>query len=242
MGRVQDQGGNGDASGSVAELFTGLLGATHTSAPGDIAALVAEHARAIGAEDVVVWLVDHGAEQLAALTSAGVPEREPIPVEGTVAGRCFATTSIIQGGPGAARGCRRLWLPLLDGTDRLGVLEMTVPVQGSTVDDRLVLVCERLAHLVAQIIATKAPYGDAIELVRRRRPMTLAAEVQRSLAPPPAFAGQEVVLAAISAPSYEVGGDTFDYAVNPGRLHVGLLDGMGHGLGAALVAALAVSA
>ena len=43
-------------------------------------------------------------------------------------------------------------------------------------------------------------------------------------------------------PAYAIAGDSFDYAVESDHLHVAITDGMGHGLRAALLASLAVSA
>jgi len=46
----------------------------------------------------------------------------------------------------------RLWLPLLDGTERLGVIDMAF--DEGPVPERTVTVCERYAHLTAMLIAT----------------------------------------------------------------------------------------
>jgi Stage II sporulation protein E (SpoIIE) len=134
----------------------------------------------------------------------------------------------------------RLWLPLVDGTERLGVIEMSF--DEGVISERTVAVCERYAHLVAMLVATKAAYGDAFEVIRRRRPMTIASELLWQLAPPLVFASDRLVLAGMLEPCYDNGGDALDYAVNDDVLHVGVFDAMGHGLAAAGVAAFAVSA
>jgi serine phosphatase RsbU (regulator of sigma subunit) len=43
-------------------------------------------------------------------------------------------------------------------------------------------------------------------------------------------------------PAYDVAGDVFDYAANDGILHFAVIDGMGHGIGATMLADLAVGA
>jgi serine/threonine protein phosphatase PrpC len=134
----------------------------------------------------------------------------------------------------------RLWLPLLDGTERLGVIQMAF--DQDPIPERTAMVCERYAHLTAMLIATKAAYGDTFEIPRRRQPMTIASELLWQLAPPLVFATDRLVLAGMLEPCYDNGGDALDYAVNDGVLHVGIFDAMGHGLAAAGVAAFALSA
>jgi len=72
--------------------------------------------------------------------------------------------------------------------------------------------------------------------------MVLAAEMQWSLLPPLTFGTSRLVISGLLAPAYEVGGDAFDYAVNGSIAHVAVFDSMGHGLGAAQLAGLAVGA
>src|SRR3954453_3784296 len=89
----------------------------------------------------------------------------------------------------------RLWLPLLDGTERLGVMQLAFD-QGP-IPERTVTVCERYAHLTRLLIARKAAYGAPSEVPRRRRPMTIASELLGQLAPPLVFATDRLVLAAM---------------------------------------------
>jgi len=52
-------------------------------------------------------------------------------------------------------------LPLLDGTERLGVLGVTVP--DAAMDDRAGQArLERFASVVAELVLTKTLYGDSI--------------------------------------------------------------------------------
>ena len=201
--------------------------------------MVAEPARRIGACSVVLYLIDYEQRLLVPVTGPQDQDAAPLSVAGTVAGRAFSTTTILRSSWGEARG-QRLWLPLLDGTERLGVIAMSF--EGEAVSESTVLVCERYAYLAAMLIATKNAYGDAFETTRRRRPMTIAAELLWQLAPPLVFATERLVVAGMLEPCYDNGGDALDYAVNDGVLHVGVFDAMGHGLAAAGVAAFALSA
>lgn len=225
---------------SDGELLLELLRRTHLSAPSDLPMVVAETAAQIGATDVVVYVIDYEQATLIPLPGAPGGESEPLSVTGTVAGRAFSSTSILRTPvDDGARG-ERLWLPLLDGTERLGTLALSFP-DGPPVG-ATTAVAERLAHLVAMLMATKSMYGDAIEVARRRRPMTIASEMVWGLAPPLVFATDDLTLAATLEPAYDNGGDTFDYAVNGRVLHLGVFDAMGHGLPAAGVAAFALAA
>ena len=48
--------------------------------------------------------------------------------------------------------------------------------------------------------------------------------------------------AGILEPAYGVAGDSFDYAINDNIVHLAVIDAMGHGLNAAILATLAISA
>jgi serine phosphatase RsbU (regulator of sigma subunit) len=62
------------------------------------------------------------------------------------------------------------------------------------------------------------------------------------LLPPLTFATDRIVITGALEPSYEIGGDTFDYAVNGGTAELIVLDAVGHGLPAALLAAAGLGA
>src|SRR3954452_18596543 len=111
----------------VARTFEEFLRRTHLSGPADVPALVAEQARTFGADDVVLYLCDYEQAHLVPLPGPDTGERDSVAIEGTLHGRVFATSAIVQV-EAAAPGRRRLVLPLLDGTERLGTLEMTVDV------------------------------------------------------------------------------------------------------------------
>jgi Stage II sporulation protein E (SpoIIE) len=229
----------GPSDAAVADMLNELLRRTHLGGPSELPAVVAEPVRRIGARSVVLYLIDYEQRMLVPVTGPQDQDAAPLSIAGTVAGRAFSTTSILRSSLDEARG-QRLWLPLLDGTERLGVIGMSF--EGEVVPESTVLVCERYAHLAAMLIATKNAYGDSFETTRRQRPMTIASELLWQLAPPLVFATDRLVVAGMLEPCYDNGGDALDYAVNEGVLHVGVFDAMGHGLAAAGVAAFALSA
>lgn len=228
----------GDPDAAELELLQGLLRRSHLGAPSELAAMIADQAQTIDASDVALYLIDYDQSALVPMAGGAADATEPLSVAGTVAGRAFSKTTILRT---QDDGRHRLWLPLLDGTERVGVLAMTFHRDDALSDD-LVATCERYAHLVAVLVVTKAAYGDAVEVTRRRRPMTIASELLWGLVPPLVFATDGLALAAMLEPCYDNGGDTFDYAVNGRVLHLGIFDAMGHGLAAAGVSAFALSA
>jgi len=218
-----------------ADVIGEMVRRTRRTAPGDLASLVAGSAAAAGLADAVIYLADYGQTRLLPLLYEGMPERLPLGIEGTLAGRAYRT-----GQPHSTDGLpgRRVWLPLSEGSERIGVLELCLPEEPGPPERQL----EHFADVVATLLVTRWAYGDVFELVRRVRPMRLPAEIQWRLLPPTAVCTDRVSLAGLLEPWDEVGGDAFDYALNDGRLLVALFDAMGHGLGATLLATVAIGA
>ena len=230
-----------DLSPSTVAMLEALLRRTHLSAPEELAAVAAEEARAIGVERLVLYLVDYEQRHLIPVPAPDAEGREPLSIQGTVGGRAFTSTSIVQVEGDEDRDTR-VWLPLLDGTDRLGAVEATFGGEPGSVSEELVTICERYAHLLATLIVAKGAWSDVFERVRRRRPMSVASELLWSLAPPLVTASDDFVLGGMLEPCYDMGGDALDYALNGGILHLAVFDAMGHGLAAAGASALALSA
>jgi serine phosphatase RsbU (regulator of sigma subunit) len=214
-----------------AELLGHLLQASHALAPDELVAAVARAGQAVDAEDVAIFLVDY--EQTLLVPLPHSTDRAPLAIDTTLAGRAFAAVAAQEADTAAGR---RLWLPLLDGAERLGVLGLTLP----RVDNPLRRQCTWLATLVAELIVSKNQYTDRYAVTRRRRPMGLAAEMQWQLLPPLTFVTPRVVIAGLLEPAYEVAGDAFDYALNGDTAHLAVIDPVGHDLTASVLAAVTV--
>jgi serine phosphatase RsbU (regulator of sigma subunit) len=228
-----------------ASQFARLIRESHLLPPHDLPKLVGEHAEAMGFHDATLYLVDLQQQVLVPFLPHDGPGAGAAPsslgVDSTVAGRAFQQVETASQDDGSGRV--RVWVPVLDGTERLGVLSVTVDdpqllVPSSPVGRALRL----LASLVGELVATKTRYGDAIVRLTRTAPMGLGAEIQWSLLPPLTFASRDVSIAAALEPAYEVAGDTVDYAVDPSCARVAVFDGMGHGLHSAQLASLTVAA
>ncbi|HEX2774253.1 MAG TPA: PP2C family protein-serine/threonine phosphatase [Micromonosporaceae bacterium] len=210
---------------------------SHLVPPSAVGTLVNDVAGELGVE-LTVYLVDHEQRQLRALAVANEPERPPLAVDTSLAGRAFRTIQVQRAG---ARPVRLL-VPVVDGTERLGVLEVVLPDQLGDATDEAIDGATLMAGMIGHLVVAKRAYGDAIEQRRRSRPMTVAAELLWQLLPPLTFATPEMVIAAALEPCYEVGGDAFDYAVDGSTVRLGIFDAVGHGLRAALTVAVALAA
>ncbi|HEY8621807.1 MAG TPA: PP2C family protein-serine/threonine phosphatase [Dermatophilaceae bacterium] len=216
-------------------LLGSLLDRAHRMPPHMIAPLIEQEIALIGGRDVEVLLQDYDQMTLVPLPGERLLMDPPRPIDGSLAGRAFQTDLTIEQ---TQDDGVRLFVPLLDGTDRVGVLVFTL----DTVDEHDRRLARRLAGLVAYMLITKSMYTDRFFQARRRQPMSLSAEMQWQLLPPLMMTTPQVAIAGALEPAYNVAGDSFDYALNDNILHLAMIDAMGHGLGAALMATLAIGA
>jgi sigma-B regulation protein RsbU (phosphoserine phosphatase) len=217
------------------EAVRRLMDLRHRGRAEDLPAVLAAAAPLLDAESATVLLVDYGQVALHPLRGTTLDTAVSLALEGTLAGRAF-TTAEPQWLDEAAGGL--LWLPLLHGAERLGVLEFRLnghPELATRHD------LEVIAALVAELIASRRFYGDAVEHTRRRMPMQLAAEIVWNQLPPLTFAVDGTMVTAVLEPCYDVGGDAFDYAANDDVLHVALFDTVGHGISASALTTLTLN-
>ena len=228
--------GESDRSEGFGEKLLGsLLDRAHTMPPQLIAPLIAQEIAMIGGRDVTVLLQDYDQMTLVPLPGEGLVVGPVQPIDDSLAGLAFRTDEIIERPWGDVV---RLYVPLLDGTDRVGVLVFTL----DHLDEHDRRLARRLAGLVADMLVTKSMYTDHFFQTRRRQPMTLSAEMQWQLLPPLMMTTPQVAVAGALEPAYDVAGDSFDYALNGDVLHLCMIDAMGHGLDAAVMATLAIGA
>jgi hypothetical protein len=209
--------------------YTEALRALSGDASADLGRLLAMTCAA--ACDPVVYLADYSRRVLLPLT-AGVPEEL---VEGTMAGRAFTTG---EPAVSARDGHVRVWVPVVEQAARSGVLAVSLPdgVEGGVGE------AEMLGVFAGLALSAMNRFTDAPRVRRHGRSLSLPASIQWDLLPPWAIRMPGAVIAGILEPAYDVAGDAYDYAAEDGVLHFALVDGMGHGIGATLLAGLAVGA
>jgi len=215
-----------------------LLDRVKMCQPDELTAEVNAAVRPLGL-DLTVYLVDLEQDRLWAVPEAGRPTPPPIPVDGSLAGRTF---SVVE--TGRARndqGTFRIWVPMVDGSERLGVVDV---VAARPPDDEAAFRrrCEMLVGLLGHLVTVKMPYGDALRRARRTRPMAPSGELILAQLPPLTFSSRRMAVSAILEPCYDVGGDAFDYALDGPVARLAVLDAMGRGLPAALTSCAALAA
>ncbi|CAM4063416.1 PP2C family protein-serine/threonine phosphatase [Kibdelosporangium persicum] len=214
-------------------MLAGLLEASHLASMEALPALVTRHCAAAGFSGVTILVPDLRQENLIMLDPS-MGRTEVSPVDAGMAGRCYRHVELIASDRGTAG--HHFWLPLLDGTERVGVLGVVAPVHDKSTVERL----RALASAVALILVSKKPHSDSYAELVRSRPMSVSADLVWPLIPPLAFATEDVVVTGKLEPAYEIGGDALDYAMTGDAVHLSIFDAMGHDRAAGLTVALAV--
>ena len=226
-------------------MLAALIDDSHVATLEQLPLRVAERASGAGLQDVLIYLSDLQQDVLKLLTGHGPDagrgsggETAELPIEGSEPGRAFQHGLVLPSSSPTAPGTRCWWVPLLNGSERLGVLRVTTPEDGQQVSDDIRL----LAGLVALMIVSKRGLSDSHARLVRTQTMNVAAEMQWHLMPPLTSASDRVVVCAALEPAYEVSGDAFDYAFAGQTVHLGIFDAMGHDTAAGVTANLAVAA
>ncbi|WP_328722343.1 serine/threonine-protein phosphatase [Streptomyces sp. NBC_00247] len=220
-----------ESSGDTVEhVLHAFLAEVHSTAPTNLSVLVNRYAARLGLGHVDVYLVDLQQRCLTLLSG-----EDRLPVDGSLAGWAYRAMSLrVQN-----TDSRTLivWLPLVDGEERLGVVGFHL----ETLDGILLERCGSLASVLAMAITSKRAFSDRLVQQARTGTMTLPAEMLRALLPPRSIGDDRAVSTAVLEPAYELGGDAFDHAMTESTLHAVILDAMGHNLASGLTTAIAMA-
>ncbi|WP_307710598.1 PP2C family protein-serine/threonine phosphatase [Streptomyces sp. V1I6] len=222
-------------------MLVGLLADSHVMSFEHLPELVSRHAATAGVTDVQIYLGDLQRDVLRLLPTEGRQAERMHPaevhVEGSVAGRAYQYGRITAGATGTD-GAQCWWIPLLDGTERLGVLHVAARADDESAQETLLA----LASLVAMLVVSCRVTSDSYARLSRSKAMNVAAEMQWQLMPPRTYADGRVTIGAVMEPAYQVSGDAYDYAIAGDIVHLSVFDAMGHDTAAGLTANLAVGA
>jgi Stage II sporulation protein E (SpoIIE) len=231
--------GERDLDAVAGRVTAGLLRQSHLMRPDDVPGALAEAARPLGVSAARVYLADLQQRHLAPVPTGEDQDAHALPIDSTLAGSAYRTVSIrwsAAPGPGAGE-TYQVWVPLLDGTERLGVLRLTVADVSEAMLDRY----RTLASLAGIMLMAKSSYSDTYARAQRTRQMALQAELVWAFLAPRTFATDRVLLAATLEPAYEAGGDAFDYSLHGDHLHVSIFDALGHDLSAGILASVGLA-
>ena len=215
------------------DVLTQIINESHALTGDQLSAMTDRAVRPLGltAEVLAVDL----AQQV--LTPVQPRPGVPVAVEGTVAGRAYQFGEIFSGGEGRERV---LWVPMVDGADRAGVLRVGLGLEAD--DDVLRRRCWALSGLLGHILISKVPYSERLRWLRSGASLSASADLMWQLVPPRTFADDGLVVTALLEPWDQVAGDAYDYAVNAGDAFFAVFDGAGHDLQAGHGTSLAITA
>lgn len=225
--------------------LSSLLAAVEKAPPSaSIDVLAAELAARIRAQEMSFLILHFSGHSLVRLVSVGkepgkggVERPEEVPLDRAPYSQVLRMQ---QPQVLAENGRIRVTAPVTNRGDIIGVLELLVEEDPGP--EILQFVAEAGLAFAYVVIANRR-FTDLYEWGSRTEPFTLAAEIQHGLLPESSTceAGQ-FTLAAGLEPTEDIGGDTFDYALDRNTLHVSITDAIGHEEKAALLATLLVGA
>jgi hypothetical protein len=184
-----------------------------------------------------IYLVDDEQRALRLIPPAGRTAEEPVPLDRFPLGEVFCLVRTVASDDGSG-----WWVPVVNGTDRIGVMEFSFAAGVDAGDETLRKRCTTMAGLVGHLITVTEPKGDFLRQARRAQPMSSGAELLSHMLPPLTVSCDRLVLSAILEPRYEIGGDGFDYAIDGPLARMMIFDAVGHGLKAGLACAVALVA
>ena len=234
-----------DVADAVSPVLGGLVRELDRAAPTDLVEVcrtwVVEN---LGVQECALLLADYSETTLEPVPGAGgTVEMSRLDVDDSAAGRAYRqqrAVSLAVPTPGdAASESTVTYLPVSMRTERLGVLAV---MNRATAEIDLLDILNDVAQVLAYVLTGARRYTDQFETLRRRRDLGLAAEIQWELLPVLAYELPRFSIAGALEPAYDIGGDTFDYAVSAQLLTVSITDAVGHGLRAAMLSSLTVSA
>lgn len=226
--------------GPFKDAVSELLQRLDAAGPNDVMPVLLDVLeQALGASGVRLLMADveeRFLETWPELEAGTETETAAVSVDGSAHGQAYRTGKVVGA---EVSGAPTLIAPITTRREREGVVEIRFAERPG---DETKSVVEIIGVVLGYYINAADAWTDEFHLVRRKRNMALAAEIQWSLLPLGAFSNEQVALAGALEPAYEVGGDCFDYNCGLTCLTAGVFDAMGHGLGAARLSSLGVNA
>jgi serine phosphatase RsbU (regulator of sigma subunit) len=238
-GDVEPPRDEGELDAIADRVMAELLSRSHLMPLAEVSDALAQAALPLGVSAAAIYLADLQERQLVLVPAEGGSQAaDVLSIGSTLAGRAYQTVTI-QSAPARAVGGDnyQVWIPLVDGTARLGVLLLTVADVGAAMLNRY----RALASMVGLMIEAKASYSDVYAQTQRSREMALQAELVWAFLPPRTLATDRVLVSVALEPAYEAGGDAFDYSLLGDHLHVSIFDALGHDLSAGLTASVGIA-
>ncbi|MFA1547712.1 PP2C family protein-serine/threonine phosphatase [Actinomadura chokoriensis] len=168
----------------------------------------------------------------------GEADDDVLAIRQSTAGRAYLSRSVLldtseDDGPRETT----TYIPVTARGERLGVLEVTSSEPWGIPD-----ALTEIGELFGTALKVAWNWTDRYERARRRRRLTLAAELQWQLLPGHACSDEGFSLAGHLEPAYSIGGDNFDWSAEHDHLALTVTNGAGTGISASLLTSLTVGA
>jgi sigma-B regulation protein RsbU (phosphoserine phosphatase) len=217
------------------DAVSDVLSRSHLFQPDELADAVDTAVSRLGIR-TTIYLVDDEQHALHPVPHGDRALPEPIGLDDTLPGRVFCLVETMPAGNSGG-----WWVPMVNGTDRIGVIEFAFADGVDVHDDVTRQRCETMAGLVGHLVTVTSPKGDLLLQVRRSRPMSTGAELLSQMLPPLTASCERLALSAILEPCYDIGGDGFDYAIDGPLARMVVLDAVGKGLKAGMICTVAMA-
>ena len=199
------------------------------SVPGGSRARGGGRASDLGGDDVMLLLADYDQRTL---VSFDADDGRAFEIDGPGPGLAFRRETVLE--DTLAGGQRRLWIPVKDSADRLGVLGVVDDGAVPATHWEALALSSASSSSPSPTMATTSPIV-VVAWPSPWRPRCAGACCRRST-----FTAPDVSIAGFLQPSHGIAGDAFDYAVNGRIASLAIFDAMGHGDEASRMANLAV--
>ena len=222
-----------------------LLAAVEDAPPFSAADVLGERlASLLGASEGAFLIADFSGHALvrlghsgssASMRTLGDETADRVPLTGTAHGRALATQTV-EVEHGVDGTC--VLAPVTNRGEAIGVLELILE---DAPDEHVLGEVAAAAHALAYVVIANRRFTDVFEWGQRSVPLSLAAEIQHRLLPNAyTCEAAQFTVAGWLEPAGNVGGDTFDFALQRDALHLSMTDAMGHEVNAALLATVMV--
>src|SRR5258708_38826700 len=124
--------------------------------PGAVTESIAEAARPLGVSGACIYLSDLEQVNLRAMPGSAGEFPDVLAIDSTTAGRTYQTVTLNHAPDDSEPDSHHVWIPLIDGTERLGVLELIA----ADVSEKMLDHYRMLASLAGLIIAIMPTYTD----------------------------------------------------------------------------------
>ena len=219
-------------SDPIERAVTRMVKRATRTPPREVLGLLDVMCELLGAQGARFHVADYSVKTLQHIEASG-PCGTAQTIAGTLIGRVFTSGEIQVHGAHPSV----VLVPLVEGSSRIGVLELEFEEWDGIVPELL----EPLAAIFVMSWIVKGRYTDTAARARRSEPLSVAAEMQWDLLPPLNCSTEQVAISGIVAPAYDIGGDSFDYAFDSTRLDFAMVDAIGHGMNAVMMAATAIN-